>query len=115
MPKIGFVHPPLDDQRLIVRLLDWHSHQISHQIRGKQSALRLVAEQREALTHDVVRSRGTQQIRLGLVVDRVFRSVSREERLFYTPIGLYNRGRGMFHKEATFGKDLGDSTFSWIK
>lgn len=33
----------------------------------------------------------------------------------YTPIGMFNRGRGIFHKPPTEGKHLGDSTFFRIE
>lgn len=107
--------PPLDEQMLLARYLNWHGTQTTKLIRAKQSQLKLVAEEREALTHDVVSSPGTQQIRLGNVVDHVFRSVERESTKTYIPVGLYNRGRGIFQKPATPGDDLGDSTFSWIE
>jgi type I restriction enzyme, S subunit len=107
--------PPLDEQRLIVRFLDWHGGQTAKLISAKQSLLKLVAEEREALTHDVVSSHGTQQMRLGNIVDHIFRGVDREGARIYTPVGLFNRGRGIFKKPPTRGNDLGDSTFSWIE
>lgn len=33
----------------------------------------------------------------------------------YIPLGLYNRGRGLFHKPVTLGKDMGDSTFFYVE
>jgi type I restriction enzyme, S subunit len=113
--NIPLVQPPLDQQQLIVRLLDWHGAQTAKLIRAKQSLLKLVAEEREALTDDVVSSQGTQQIRLGNVVDHVFRSVERQSTRTYTPVGLLNRGRGIFQKPPARGDELGDSTFSWIE
>ena len=109
------VYPTLDEQRLIVRFLDWHGAQMAKLIRAKQSLLKLIAEEREALTHDVVSSPGTQQMRLENIVDHVFRGVEREGSRTYTPVGLFNRGRGIFQKPTTRGEDLGDSTFSWIE
>jgi type I restriction enzyme, S subunit len=112
---IRIPHPPLDEQRLIVRVLDWHGNQTARLIRAKQNLIKFVAEEREALTVEVMRSTGTRDIRLELVVDKVLRPVHREEAENYIPIGLFNRGRGIFHKEAMRGADLGDSTFSWVK
>jgi type I restriction enzyme, S subunit len=109
------VYPPPDEQRMIARFLDWHGAQTGKLIRAKQNLIKLVAEEREGLTHDVMRSQRTRDVRLGVVVERVFRPVSREDAELYTPVGLFNRGRGIFHKERTRGEDLGDSTFSWIK
>lgn len=107
--------PPLREQTSIVRYLDHIDRRIRRCIRAKQRFLGLVAEEREALTYEVLRSRNTKQIRLGLLVDNPFRLVSREATRVYTPIGLFNRGRGIFHKEQTLGRYLGDSTFSWIE
>ncbi|WP_294535832.1 restriction endonuclease subunit S [uncultured Rhodoblastus sp.] len=108
-------YPPLDEQRLIVRFLDWHGGQTTKLVRAKQSVLKLVSEEREALTHEVVSSRETQQLRLENIVDHIFRSAERENNIVYTPVGLFNRGRGIFQKPPTRGDDLGDSTFSWIE
>lgn len=107
--------PPLDEQRLIVRFLDAHGALTARVIRAKQNQLKLVAEERETLASIALRSPSTHNVRLDAVGEFVFRSVSREEKALYTPIGLYNRGRGIFHKPPTNGEDLGDSTFSWVE
>ena len=57
----------------------------------------------------------TKWLRFGYVTKSIARPVHREDSELYVPIGLYNRGRGIFQKEATCGQDLGDSTFNWIK
>jgi type I restriction enzyme S subunit len=113
--NIPVAQPPLDEQQLIVRFLDWHGGQAAKLIRAKQNLLRLVADEREVLTYETMRSPETRQMRLGVVADQTFRWIQREETVLYTPVGLFNRGRGIFHKEPTRGKDLGDSTFSWIE
>jgi type I restriction enzyme S subunit len=109
------VYPPLEEQRLIVRFLDWHGRQTGKLIRSKNSQLELVAEERQALTEDVVSAPGTRTVRLQHVVDVILRPVHIEDSEMYTPVGLYNRGRGVFHKPATRGSDLGDSDFFWIE
>ena len=113
--NIPFIQPPLGEQRLIVRFLDWHGAQTTKLIRAKQNLLKFVSEEREALTHDVVSSPGTQQMRLEVVTDLISRPVTREGAEVYTPVGLFNRGRGIFRKAPTRGDDLGDSTFFWIE
>jgi type I restriction enzyme S subunit len=107
--------PSVDEQRLIVRFLDWHGAQTAKLIRAKQGLLKLVAEEREALTQAVASSPETQQMRLENIVDHIFRNVERESVSTYTPVGLFNRGRGIFRKLPTRGDELGDSTFSWIE
>jgi type I restriction enzyme S subunit len=113
--RIPFVQPPIEEQRLIVRFLDTHGALTVRLIRAKQNLIKLVSEQREALTQDVVEIKDTPNTRFEVAVDKVFRTVSREAEKIYIPIGLFNRGRGIFHKEPTKGEDLGDSTFSWIE
>ncbi|RWD43433.1 restriction endonuclease subunit S [Mesorhizobium sp.] len=108
-------YPPLDEQRLIERFLDWHGNRTAKLIRARLEVLKLVAEEREALTHNVVSSPGTRQMRLANIVDHIFRRVDRESTKTYTPVGLFNRGRGIFRKPPARGDDLGDSTFSWIE
>jgi len=108
-------YPPLEEQRLIVRFLDWHGAQTAKLIRAKQNALKLAAEQRDVLTHEVVSTPGTRPIRLDVVTDLILRPIVRDSAETYTSVGLFNRGRGIFRKPLTRGDDLGDSSFFWIE
>ena len=115
--RLGSFHvpsPPLPEQTAIVRFLDHYDRRIRRYIRAKQKLITPLEEQREAATHDALRLAGSRSLRIGSAVDRVERLISRQDGHVYTPIGLYNRGRGIFHKPATRGSDLGDSTFFWI-
>ncbi|SIO66989.1 type I restriction enzyme, S subunit [Bradyrhizobium erythrophlei] len=47
-------YPPLDEQRLIVRLLDWHGGQTAKLIRAKKKIIALLNEQRQAIIHRAV-------------------------------------------------------------
>jgi type I restriction enzyme S subunit len=113
--NIPFLQPPIDEQRLIIRFLDWHGSQIDKLIRAKQKLITLAAEKRDITTDEVVHSLDTRSVRLQRIVEKKFRAVAREPEGIYVPIGLFNRGRGIFHKPPTKGKDLGDSSFSWIE
>jgi type I restriction enzyme, S subunit len=113
--KIQFIQPPLDEQRLIVRFLNWHGAKTTQLIRAKQKLIKLLAEEREAVTHNALRLESTQSLSLRVVADRVERQINRLDDQVYTPIGLFNRGRGIFHKAPTKGAELGDSTFFWIE
>ena len=106
--------PPLPEQAAIVRFLDHADRRIRRYIRAKQKLIALLEEKREAATHDALRLAGSRSLRIGSAADRVERLISRQDDQVYTPIGLYNRGRGIFHKPATRGSDLGDSTFFWL-
>jgi type I restriction enzyme S subunit len=48
------VYPPLDEQRLIVRFLDWHGAQTAKLIRTKKKIIALLNEQKQAIIHRAV-------------------------------------------------------------
>jgi type I restriction enzyme S subunit len=52
--NIPFVQPPLDEQRLIVRFLDWHGAQTARLIRAKKKIIALLNEQKQATIHRAV-------------------------------------------------------------
>jgi len=52
--NIPFVQPPLDEQRLIVRFLDWHGAQTARLIRAKKKIIALLNEQKQAIIHRAV-------------------------------------------------------------
>jgi type I restriction enzyme S subunit len=52
--NIPFVQPPLDEQRLIVRFLDWHGAQTAKLIRAKKKIIALLNEQKQAIIHRAV-------------------------------------------------------------
>jgi type I restriction enzyme, S subunit len=47
-------YPPLDEQRLIVRFLDWHGVQTAKLIRAKKKIIALLNEQKQAIIHRAV-------------------------------------------------------------
>jgi len=52
--NIPFVQPPLDEQRLIVRFLDWHGAQTAKLIRAKKRIIALLNEEKQATVHNAV-------------------------------------------------------------
>ena len=103
--------PSQDEQIQISRYLDWQTSKINKFIKVKKKLLELLCERRCVTTNNAIRLPETQHIRLGIVTRQMERSVDRRNDEVYTPIGLYNRGRGIFHKQPTKGSELGDSTF----
>jgi type I restriction enzyme S subunit len=47
-------YPPLDEQRLVVRFLDWHGAQTAKLIRAKKKIIALLNEQKQAIIHRAV-------------------------------------------------------------
>jgi type I restriction enzyme S subunit len=48
------VYPPLGEQRLIVRFLDWHGAQTAKLVRAKKKIIALLNEQKQAIIHRAV-------------------------------------------------------------
>lgn len=109
-----FPVPPPHEQTAIVRFLDHYDRMIRRYIAAKRKVLTFVEELRDAVTNDALRAAGT-HLRLSVVVDVISRPINRTADHVYIPIGLFNRGRGIFHKQPTNGTDLGDSTFFWVQ
>ena len=107
--------PPPEEQRAIVRFLNRETKRIDTLIEKKQRQIEFLQEKRAALVHEAIQVAGTRNIRLGNVADQVYRAIDNRDEKMYVPIGLYNWGRGIFHKEPTLGSELGDSDFFWIK
>jgi type I restriction enzyme S subunit len=113
--RISILVPPLGEQAAILKYLNHIDLKISRYIHAKQKLIKLVTEEREIVTHDVLQLANTRSIRLGVAADLIERPINRQDEELYTPIGLFNRGRGIFHKDPTRGAELGDSNFFWIE
>lgn len=103
--------PPPDEQAAIVRFLNWSNGQLEKAIRAKHRQLALVREMITNETDNALMSQNTTMQRLSIVVQVMMRPIDRRSGQIYTRIGLYNRGRGIFHKDPVLGSDLGDSDF----
>ena len=106
--------PPVDEQRQIASFLDALKLKLQLFIHNKRQIIELLKERRITLTYEAMKSKDTKWIRFSNVASQMERSIGRKDDITYTPIGLFNRGRGIFHKESMQGKDLGDSTFFWV-
>lgn len=108
---IPLLQPPRAEQDQIVAYLRAQDVHVARFIKAKRDLLALMAEQRAVLAERAIASADTTPLRLDRVVRLVTEPITREPGTTYTPIGMFNRGRGIFHKPATEGQYLGDSTF----
>jgi type I restriction enzyme S subunit len=113
--KIQLPTPPPEEQSAIVRFVSNLDHRIANYVRAKQQILALLTERLSAVLNAGLTSQSPDVVRIIAAADRVERPVIRQANRAYMPVGLYNRGRGIFHKESTKGSDLGDSSFFWIE
>ena len=107
--------PPLPEQTAIARYLGHADRHIRRYISAKRKLIALLEEERKIATLEAIQSPNAMARRLEVVADLVQRPIKRASDATYIPIGLYNRGRGMFRKEPRCGNDLGDSNFFWIE
>ena len=108
---IPLICPPREEQDKIVKYLRAQDVDIARYIRAKKELLKLMGETRTVLTRQVITSEETQYLRLDTVASLLGEPIVRKSGETYVPIGMFNRGRGIFHKQPTLGKDLGDSIF----
>ncbi|WP_461603890.1 NADAR domain-containing protein [Aeromonas salmonicida] len=112
---ISLIQPPRPEQDQIVSYLRAQDAHIARFIKAKRELLTLMAEQRGVLAERAISSPETQHVRLDRIISLLATPIKREPQTAYTPIGMFNRGRGIFHKPLTEGKHLGDSTFFRIQ
>ena len=115
LKRLNVTLPPLSEQTAIVRFLDHADRRIRRYIRSKEKLIALLEEQRKNATQEILQSSDSKSHRLEGVTDLIKRPIDRVRDEIYTPVGLYNRGRGIFRKRARCGSDLGDSDFFWIE
>jgi type I restriction enzyme S subunit len=107
--------PPLPEQTTIARFLDHETAKIDALIAEQQRLIELLKEKRQSLVLSSFSLTDTRLIRMKYAVNVMHRPVLQQDDEMYEPIGLYNRGRGLFHKELRVKQDMGDSDFFWIK
>ncbi|MBB4199191.1 hypothetical protein CCR94_17575 [Rhodoblastus sphagnicola] len=113
--QLPFALPPCDEQIQIVGFLDRETAKIDALIAEQQRLIDLLREKITSLVLSTVNIRGTKNARLSEASELIFRPVIQTPEELYVPIGLYNRGRGVFHKEARETADMGDSEFFWVQ
>jgi type I restriction enzyme S subunit len=118
LPSDGFNNfwvpiPPKEEIKKIVAFLDYEISRIDVLMTEQYKLVETLKEKRNSLVHNAIK--GAKEVRLNNCSDIISRPIKRESDKEYTPIGLFNRGRGIFHKELILGKDLGDSIFYYIQ
>lgn len=105
--------PPRLEQDQIVRFLDWKVSRINKLISVKQKQL----EEFKALVNKQfvqLSSQANKRVRLKYLVELDSDFIQIQDDCYYIKTGMYNRGRGIFRREAILGKNMGDSSFQKI-
>ena len=107
--------PPAHELSKVLEFLDHETARIDELIEEQQRLIELLKEKRRSIVLSALSDQSLPLLRIGHVVDVICRPVKQREDESYTPIGLLNRDRGLFHKEPRDMQDMGDSDFFWIK
>ena len=107
--------PPLEEQGVVSAFLDRETAKIDELIAKQERLKELLIEKVVSIVLSSIESTSTQAIRLGNAARITSRPVVQREEELYTPIGLFNRGRGVFHKPPREMADMGDSDFFWVE
>jgi type I restriction enzyme S subunit len=107
--------PSFTEQALIAGILEIEANRIGTLIKKKTRFLELIKEKVLALVMNEQIQGSGEFDRLKRMTDVVSRPVTIIDGDEYVALGLYNRGRGLFHKPVTLGKDMGDSSFFYVE
>ena len=110
-----WVFPPLPEQTAIAEFLDRETGKIDGLVAEQRRLMELLKEEIESLVLASVNSPDTEHLRFGYVATLISRPVLQQQEEAYTRIGLFNRGRGLFHKDASEMDEMGISDFFWIE
>jgi type I restriction enzyme S subunit len=107
--------PNKDEQDVIVKFLDYETEKIDNLIAEQKKIINLLKSKLDSLVLESFDNLDTKLIRIKNAVEVIDRPVIQDDSQIYEPLGLFNRGRGLFHKEKRATADMGDSDFYWIK
>ncbi|MCI9327317.1 MAG: hypothetical protein HFJ00_14025 [Lachnospiraceae bacterium] len=111
--KLTLLVPPTEEQEQIVKYLDWKTSQINELIAANKRQIDLLVEYMNA-AFARARSKAKKFVKLKNLVRLEQDYISPEPDEYYQKAGMYNRGRGIFTREAVKGRDLGDSKFQKV-
>ena len=107
--------PPLPEQIAIAEFLDRETAKIDELVAEQRQLMELLKEKIASLVLSSVDLPNTKRLRFGDAASIISRPVLQQAEESYTRIGLFNRGRGLFHKDASEMDEMGESDFFWIE
>lgn len=113
--SVRFFAPDKTEQTQIARFLDHETGKIDSLIAEQEKLIELLKEKRQALALQAYLDSDSMELRLGNALDVIARPVQYKSEQEYVALGIYNRGRGLFHKEPKPQEELGDSDFFVIE
>ena len=113
--RMPILLPSMEEQIRIANFLDQEIAKIDSLIFEQERLVELLKIRIESLVLESFEAHDTVKLRLANAAQVIQRPVTQVAGEVYEPLGLYNRGRGLFHKELRSIEEMGDSDFFWIK
>jgi type I restriction enzyme, S subunit len=113
--QIEITIPPKPEQLHMVKYLDKEITKIDQTIETLRKLKEILKEKRLCLVGQAILDDKLPRTRIQHLVENISSPIHRKEKEVYTPLGLYNWARGIFHKSQTAGEELGDSSFYYVK
>lgn len=107
--------PPEEEQLAIDCYLIAEEQRINTAISSQERMVDLLKERIDSLVLKSISSKDVTHVRLGHVTELISRSIGESPSRSYTRLGLFNRGRGLFHKDDSNHDDMGDSEFFYVR
>jgi len=107
--------PPLKEQEQIASYIGIAVEKIDALIKNKEKLVDLLKERRQTIVYKIIHKQGVLKQRLEYVVEKKLRPVTRDPDVEYEALGVYNQGRGLFHKPLKSEQELGASDFYWVQ
>ena len=107
--------PNCPEQTAIAAFLDRETGKIDGLVAEQRRLMELLNEQIISLVLSSFHAPETTELRLSEASTIISRPVIQQADESYTRIGLFNRGRGLFHKDASEMDDMGESDFFWVE
>lgn len=107
--------PTSKEQTQIARFLDHETARMDALVAEQERLIELLKEKRRSLVLSTVNDTSLPEIRIAELVEVIQRPVRQLEGVEYVPLGLFNRDRGLFHRESREKQDMGESDFFWVK
>lgn len=106
--------PSKAEQTQIADFLNHETAKIDTLIHEQKRLIELLKEKRQALVLSAFSLSDSVETRLANAVNLIYKPVSQKVDETYIPIGLFNRGRGLFHKDPRGIEEMGESDFFWV-
>jgi type I restriction enzyme S subunit len=109
------VIPPREEQKSISVFLDKAVGMIDSAISSQEKMGNLLQQRIENMVLRAINAKEVRKIRIGQAAKLVSRPIEAAPAATYTKLGLFNRGRGIFHKDDSDSDEMGDSNFFFVR